>query len=346
MDYELNFYLENQEIHPERILRDRLNPIEFYEQDEIKRLFRFNVETINYITGSIFNELRRNTLRNKSLTPIQQVCVALRFYATGGMQLSLASWINIDQSTVSRVTWDVTQAILNALNNVAFPENMLRLKQKYFQVSGMRNVIGCIDGTHIPVQQPTEHGVEYLNRKNWYSINVQCICDSDCKFLDIVAAWPGSVHDSRVFRNSRVYDKLMNRELDGILLGDSGYPLLPFLLTPYRNPVGNVQTNFNYVHSRVRNGIERSFGQLKRRFACLQNPLRIKIDRIPSTILVCAILHNIAKDYHDDIHDDFDNINVINNNQPANEDYNANQDRHLRIAGENIRNEIAQTLIA
>jgi hypothetical protein len=48
------------------------------------------------------------------------------------------------------------------------------------------------------------------------------IVDCDDKFINIVAKWPGSSHDSRVFKESAVYRNLENNNIDGYLLGDSG----------------------------------------------------------------------------------------------------------------------------
>ena len=87
MDYELNYYLQN--VVPERLLRDRLNPLEFYSIAEGKKLFRYEPRNIIYIANCLENDLLRSSSRNKSLLPIQQVAIALRFYATGAMQLSL-----------------------------------------------------------------------------------------------------------------------------------------------------------------------------------------------------------------------------------------------------------------
>ena len=55
------------------------------------------------------------------------------------------------------------------------------------------------------------------------AINVQAVCDRDAFITNIVAHWPGSTHDSCIFENSNIADKLRDGALDGILLGDSGY---------------------------------------------------------------------------------------------------------------------------
>jgi len=57
---------------------------------------------------------------------------------------------------------------------------------------------------------------------------------------------PGSLNDARVFRRSGLFSKVKQRNglIDGLpiseegfrpyLLGNKGYPLLPWILTPYR----------------------------------------------------------------------------------------------------------------
>ena len=55
-------------------------------------------------------------------------------------------------------------------------------------------------------------------------------------FTNVVARWPGSTHDSDVFRTSDISTYLQNNHHsldDGVLLGDSGYAWSPFLMTPY-----------------------------------------------------------------------------------------------------------------
>ena len=57
----------------------------------------------------------------------------------------------------------------------------------------------------------------FVNRKPFYSINVQAVCDSDAFITNIVARWPGSTHDSRIFENSNITDKLREVLLMAIL---------------------------------------------------------------------------------------------------------------------------------
>ena len=57
------------------------------------------------------------------------------------------------------------------------------------------------------------------------------------KFTNIVAKWPGSTHDSHIFRSSNVHHALEGTNFEhGVLIGDSGYGCQPYLMTPYPEP--------------------------------------------------------------------------------------------------------------
>ena len=66
---------------------------------------------------------------------------------------------------------------------------------------------GAIDGSHIPVRPPAMNHTDYYNRKGFYSVILQGVVDANYLFEDIYVGWPGSVHDSRVFVNSSLYNK-------------------------------------------------------------------------------------------------------------------------------------------
>ena len=63
---------------------------------------------------------------------------------------------------------------------------------------GLSSVFGAVDGSHFKISKPPENHVEYLCYKGYHSFNVQAICDSDGTFLDVYAAHPGRIHDSKL----------------------------------------------------------------------------------------------------------------------------------------------------
>lgn len=80
-------------------------------------------------------------------------------------------------------------------------------------------------------------------------------------------------------------------------MGDSGYPLQPWLLTPFQNPAPNSpEERYNHAHKITRSSIERCIGILKIRFRCLLGERRLRYDPMKVGIFVntCAILHNMC----------------------------------------------------
>lgn len=96
---------------------------------------------------------------------------------------------------------------------------------------------------------------------------MQIVCNANLEITDVVARWPGSVHDSTIFHNSRLRANFEdNRYENGILLGDSAYPSKSYLLTPLLNPGRRAEVLYNEAQIRTRNIVERLFGIWKRRF--------------------------------------------------------------------------------
>lgn len=113
-------------------------------------------------------------------------------------------------------------------------------------------------------------------------------------FTNVVAKWPGSTHDSFAFTNSLIHERLESNHVfeDGYLLGVSGYPCKPFLMTPYPNPANAKQEAFNKAHCQTRVAIEQTFGRWKRRFHLLHSECRMKPEKVCTIIGACAVLHN------------------------------------------------------
>ena len=59
--------------------------------------------------------------------------------------------------------------------------------------------IGTIDDTHNKIAQLNKHYSDYINKKGYFSLNVQAVSDYKYYLQNVVIKWLGSLHDSHVF---------------------------------------------------------------------------------------------------------------------------------------------------
>lgn len=215
-------------------------------------------------------------------------------------------------------------------------------KELWQQNKTIPSTVGAIDCTHVPIEKPAgAFGDEYVNRKGFASIIVQATCNAKCEFTSFDMSWPGSVHDSRVLRNSSIFRHLQDTRSSIILLGDEGYPLHSFLMTPFKTPRDDQERFYNKTHAKERVVIEQAFGQLKRRFPMLKYGVRLNLKSVPAAITRCAVLHNISKHLNEP---------DPNDEEEASEDEihesHLGVDLNGDIQGQTRRREIAEILFA
>ncbi|XP_048240406.1 putative nuclease HARBI1 [Haliotis rufescens] len=284
----------------DRVFRKRTQHLESMSEEEVRARYRFGKASIGYICDLVRDELQPKSSRSHALSVELQVLVALRFFASGSFLQITGDTIGIDKSTASRVVRKVSLAIASLVPKfVTWPSerDIGDIRKEFYNISRFPGVIGCIDGTHVRIQAPSDNEPAFVNRKGYHSINVQAVCDSQGKFTNLVARWPGSTHDSHVFKMSNVRQHLETHHTtlqDGVILGDSGYACRPYLMTPYLKPSSPEQERFNSSHKRTRSTIERAFGWLKRRFHVLHGEIRMSPERVCTIIGACAVLHNLA----------------------------------------------------
>lgn len=82
------------------------------------------------------------------------------------------------------------------------PEDVRAAKRSFYDIAGMPNIVGAVDGTHVNLHGAPlgDHEYIFVNRKGHHSLNVQLICDAHYRITNVVARWPGSTHDSRIFK--------------------------------------------------------------------------------------------------------------------------------------------------
>lgn len=229
------------------------------------------------------------------------------------------------------------------------------ITDKFIKISNIPNVLDAIDGSYIPIKAPTVDPESYINRKCFYAITMQGICDPSLKFIDCFAGYPSSVSDVRIFRNSGIYTEYIlhiytmsntNRYFPGneFLLGDKAYPVLQWLIPSYidRGNLNAVNKRFNESLSKGRQVIERALALLKGRFRRLKYLDMHRTDLIPATILATCVIHNSCIDLKDTNIEQF-----MNEGMEVDDNMNENirdpvQNCHEEISGIQKRNALAE----
>lgn len=187
-------------------------------------------------------------------------------------------------------------------------------------------MVGAIDGTHVRVIVPSANEQAFRSYKhNEITVNVLLVCNFDMLFTFAHVGVEGSAHDSFVLDHA-INNAGFSIPNGSFLLGDAGYSCWSHrLLTPYRGvryhlqewmaaPAGpqNMQELFNFLHSKLRNVLERGNAVLKRRFGVLRAPLEHDMLTKWHTIYSCIALHNFIRlfDRGDPLFDEFEHDNV------------------------------------
>nr|XP_055063040.1 putative nuclease HARBI1 isoform X2 [Misgurnus anguillicaudatus] len=293
--------LANRALRRERVFKDRADLLGESTEWLLSR-YRFPRNILLDLCRDLGPTLERETQRTKAIPVHIQLLSTLGFLATGTFQREVGDICGISQPSLSRIMPAVLDAIIVlAPNYIQFPyrnPQQAEVKRGFHAIARFSNIIGAIDCTHIAIKAPSTNEFNYVNRKGFHSINVQVICDANLSLLNVVARWPGGTHDSFIMQNSSVGLRLQEGAIaDGWLIGDQGYPLKPWLMTPLTNPTTQQEQNYNRAHARSRGTVERAIGLLKGRWLGLSNTggtLQYRPEKVCKIIMACCVLHNLA----------------------------------------------------
>lgn len=167
------------------------------------------------------------------------------------------------------------------------------------------DILGAVNGSHIPVQAPILNPKCYFDRKKFHYVVHQGVCLYDLTLL----MW---MYDDLVecimpkfLRNLSLWEEGFHSCDNGnyLLVGDGEYPFKEWLLTLYRDNLSQHQTKFNMAFSWKRQVIERTFGLLKGRFRRLKFINLKSIREKCQTFVAICIFHNICIIEHDLLED-------------------------------------------
>ncbi|KAJ1150774.1 hypothetical protein NDU88_003563 [Pleurodeles waltl] len=191
----------------ERIFRTRTTLLGLRQQYIIQR-YRLNWQAIQQLLRNIEPQLAPSMQTPHTSPPETKLLAVLHMLASGSFQTTGDLVAGISQPSFSAFLPKVLDAIISLTpRHISFPNTQQKqqeTKQGFYQINGFPHVLGAIHCTHVRIVPPaaTEH--LYRNKNHTHSINVQAIVDHQGLITNIVAKYPGSVHDSFIFRHCTI----------------------------------------------------------------------------------------------------------------------------------------------
>ena len=333
---EVQALVDTHVYHPRLGPVDKLNPLMKYRDVDFYQRYRFTKHGFQLLFEMVEPQLMSYRKRtNSPVPPTLQLAIALRFYATGAFQRMQGDWFGVHRSTVNKLIPKVTRAIASLAPDVIRYQASEATQEQFLQLCDIPGITGCVDGTFVMIQSVGGPMAEvFRSRKRFFAINVQIVCNLNLEILDMVAGYPGSAHDARVWSNSQLCWDLQDGDAKGMLLGDSAYPLRSFLMIPFTNPNTDARKRYNKQHVKGRNCVERTIGVMKRLFPCLKLGITLKLDKIPNVITACGVLHNLCRKFKEPEHTGDDD--PPNGNDDPEDDI----DQAAHLSGQAVRDRI------
>nr|CAI5822765.1 unnamed protein product [Callosobruchus analis] len=117
----------------------------------------------------------------------------------------------------------------------SFKGTLGRIAENYYRRTNFPNCIGSVDEKHIRLISPLHSGSAFYNYKNYYSVVLLAVVDSDCGFIAIDVGAYGRDSDSNIFQQLDFWEKPNTNDtpLPYVFLGDEAFPLNNNFMKPY-----------------------------------------------------------------------------------------------------------------
>ena len=142
----------------------------------------------------------------------KRVAVALWRLATGNSYRSTGLVFGVGRCTALNLKDEFCSVLLMSANDfIKFSKGEAETRraiQAFQEISFFPQVVGAIDGSHIPVITSKNDPNDYYNRKQFHSIVLQGVAGADGRFIHVSTGYAGSIHDARVLCMSSLVNEV------------------------------------------------------------------------------------------------------------------------------------------
>lgn len=228
----------------EKSWKESFNPFDMMTDEEFVQTFRFRKETVKDINNMIRTDLERIAAKEVLSTELQ-ILLAFAFYAVGDIdKVKISQMPKFPDDKITIAINSVSGALVNRNSDlIKFPVTKVDVDtifQKFMDIAKFPRVCSIVDSTHIKLTNTSGYNVtKYTNSAGWQSMNVLLACDATRTFTDTSVKWAGTIPGAAIFKESKL-NKLLDDASDKygcVLLGDSTFPCLRYLMTPIQNGI-------------------------------------------------------------------------------------------------------------
>lgn len=223
------------------VIRDRSNPLDRYNHEELIKRFFFSVGKISL---NILKSCHQTcSLYQTTMQPRHPLCTSeLHCVFTQTMPFKAVTWL-----ASTRPPPDVT-ALRRHIPRYVYllTEAELAVMKQWFSrppafqaswAASMRLMSGSRHHLIMSI---------FVNCKGYHPINA---CNANYNIFNLLTRWPGFTHDKCIHRCSTLYQDFEARRVNGLPLGNSSYPLKRWQMTPIMALRTEQELRYNTSHA-------------------------------------------------------------------------------------------------
>lgn len=256
--------------------------------------------------------------RGGHISPQICVYVTLRWLA-GGSYLDIHMHTGISKTAL----YNARDKTLRAINHCqqldikgipSTKEDCANLAEGFMRKStgmAIKNCVGAVDGYLMRITTPSKKETDnirsfFSGHYQCYGVNIQGVCDSECRFLHLCITGPGVMHDRAAFAEKingvSLKEIVEQLPMGYVIVADCAYEASENVTPIYAgNDARNKDyDNWNYYASQLRIRIEMAFGLMQQKWQILKAPLQIDLKNMKHVVGAICRLHNFIIDERTD----------------------------------------------